>query len=392
MINIDRLMNNLNSIGNIGKGEEGITRLAFSEEYYLALNKLEKYASDLGFKTNIDKVGNLFIEYNPNNQKDFILIGSHLDTVRDGGLYDGALGIITGLEILETFKDKNDNLNHGLILVAFNAEEGSEMGGTFGSRTICSRNEYNEDLSNKVSNYDLNLDDLKDSEIDFSKIKCFFELHVEQGAVLESENLEIGIVDGIVGITRYDLTINGTSNHAGTTPMNLRDDPIRKLPEVIDYLYASSKKFKEPFVMTIGDIKVHPGMYNVIPNRATLLIETRDLDQKNIDKFFQNLKAHLDESKVNYNLEKNIEKPSVLLDKDLMNAIENSCKKLNLKYKIMSSGAGHDAKELSHLVKTAMIFVPSKNGISHSIDEFTSEKDIENGANLFYDVLKNLKI
>lgn len=391
MINIKRLITNLEKFGNIGKGHEGISRTAFSPAYFQSLNELEDYASKNNFKTKIDKVGNLFIEYNPNNKEDYILIGSHLDTVKDGGLYDGALGIFSGLEVLETLRDNKDVLNYGIKLVAFNAEEGSEMGGTFGSRTICGRNNYNEDLENKLKNYSLKIEDLRECEMDFSNIKCFLELHIEQGAVLEDEKLDIGIVDGIVGITRYDLTIKGMSNHAGTTPMHLRDDPIKKLPKVINYLYQSASNYEQPFVMTIGDIRVHPGMYNVIPNRAKLLIETRDLNQKNIDTYFSDLKNYLDENNLDYVLEKTIEKPSVLLDKDLMSTIEKCSKDLNLKYKIMSSGAGHDAKELSHLVKTAMIFVPSAKGISHSYKEYTSVEDIEKGTNLFYSVIKNIR-
>lgn len=392
MINISRLMTNLNRIASIGRGQEGISRTAFSPYYFQALEELETYAKAQGFSTKKDKVGNLFIDYNPNNRTNYILIGSHLDTVKDGGLYDGALGIFAALEVLESLKEENFNLAYGIKLVAFNAEEGSEMGGTFGSRTICGNNDYNEDLAEKVKNYSLSLDDLRACQIDFSKIKAFLELHIEQGAVLENEGLDIGIVDGIVGITRYELTIKGEANHAGTTPMNLRNDPIKKLPAVVSKLYELAKAYDQPFVMTIGDIRVHPGMYNVIPNRATLLIETRDLKQKNIDDFFAALKNYLDQADIEYDLKKTIEKPAVLLDKDLMNAIESSAKNMNLKYKVMSSGAGHDAKELSHLVKTGMIFVPSKRGISHSIDEYTSEEDIEKGTKLLYQTIKNLRV
>ena len=392
MINIKRLMENLESIGNIGREDDkGISRLAFSNEYYKAIERLESLAKSKGFKTNADSIGNLTIEYNPDNIDEFILLGSHLDTVKNGGLYDGALGVFVALEILETIVENDISLKHGIKIMAFNAEEGSEMGGTFGSRTICNRNNLSDDsLADKLKNYDLTINDLKNSVVDLSHVKAFLELHIEQGGVLDTNGLDIGVVNGIVGITRYDLKIYGEANHAGTTPMALRDDPIKKLSYVLDKMYEISDRFPHPFVMTIGNIVVTPGMYNIIPNCAELKIEVRDLKQDNIDKFFNSLNEYLKKSNLHYSLIKNIEKPSVQLDKNIVNTFVQVLEETKLKFLIMSSGAGHDAKELSHIVPTGMLFVPSIGGVSHSPEEYTSEEQIEIGTKVLLQALLKL--
>lgn len=391
MVQLQRLMKNLHDIGEIGKtGQHGITRLAFSKNYFEALNQLEKLCREKGYETHKDKVGNLFFTYNPSHAKDILLLGSHLDTVKEGGLYDGALGIFTALEVMDSLRESQVSLRHGITVVAFNAEEGSELGGTFGSRTVCGRNEYTEEFVEKLSKYHLSIDDLYDCKIDFTNIKVFLELHIEQGSVLDQKNFDLAVVDGIVGITRYDILLSGTANHAGTTPMAFRDDPMKNIPEVLNKLYETAHNYADPFVMTVGDIQVSPGMYNVIPSQVRIKVEVRDMDQKNIDSYFQEIRSFLEQSKIKYELIKNIEKPSVHLNKKIIKILLDVAKEKQFHFTILSSGAGHDAKELSHVVPTAMIFVPSVEGISHSPNEFTREKQIEIGANYLQDVVIKL--
>lgn len=388
-MNFERFYENLNKFGRIGDlGDKGINRLAFSKEYYESINMIELYAKDKGFETKQDEVGNLFITYNPNDSEKLLMVGSHMDTVKSGGLYDGALGAVAALEVIESLKDNDVIGDYGVIAVAFNAEEGSEMGGTFGSRTICNRNNLEDpELIKKLVHYDLEIKDLEESAINFEKIVGFLELHIEQGGVLEDKNLDIGVVDGIVGITRYNITLKGEANHAGTTPMNLRKDPIRKLPSTINKLYEISKKYEHPFVMTVGDIRVKPGMYNIIPSDIEILIEVRDMSQENIDEFFVEVKLFLENEINDFGIVKNVEKPSVLLDKGYMNIVSNNCERLGYKYQVMSSGAGHDAKEMSHLVPTSLIFIPSVNGISHSPKEYTTPDQLKKGINVLYETV-----
>lgn len=391
-MNTDRFFDNLHNFARIGYEEgQGTTRLAFSDEYYHAIAKMKDYAASKGFECKIDKIGNIFVIYNPKGADKFLMIGSHMDTVKSGGLYDGAMGAMAALEVLETFKDKNIEPNIGLVSVGFNAEEGSEMGGTFGSRTISGRNDLEDpSLEAKLATYDLSLSDLKESVIDREKLVGFVELHIEQGAVLESENIDIGLVNGIVGITRYNLFIKGESNHAGTTPMDMRNDPVRCLPDVLDKLFELSSRFAHPFVMTVGDMRLRPGAYNIIANEAEILIELRDMDQGNIDEFIDDLNKYLEDNVKDYRLVKNIKKPPVYLDKDYMEKTRAACQSLGYTCKEMSSGAGHDAQEMSHHFPTGLIFIPSVGGISHSPREYSTDDQVIKGLNVLYHTVESI--
>lgn len=383
MVNIERVMKNLHTIGEIGAVEnKGITREGFSKEYYNALDKLENLFKKSSLEITKDRVGNI-IGKRKGKKIDgkSILIGSHLDTVKNGGLYDGLLGVISALEVVNVLNDLNIETNNPIEIVAFNAEEGSEMGGTFGSRVLTGRQSLEEKgLSEKLSHYNLTLEDIIASQKDMSKVNTFLELHIEQGGFLVENNLDIGIVNGIVGITRYEIEIIGESNHAGTTPMTLRKDPIKILGKFIEKINNLSQEFAHPFVVTIGDIKVSPGMYNVIPEKVKFLLELRDLNQENIEIFMKRLKDFSEEfTDFETNFLLTINKPSKLLTDEIIKFIEKSAKELEYKNIIMSSGAGHDAKELIYKVPTGMIFIPSVGGISHSPKELSTENQIEKG-------------
>lgn len=391
MINMERLSENLMNIGHIGRDAKGgITRLAYSKSYFEALYELKKLAGSKGFATHQDKVGNLFVTYNPSGSADFIMLGSHLDTVKNGGLYDGALGVLGAFEVLETIKDQSIPLKHGLILATFNAEEGGEMGGTFGSRAIVGDIDFEEpQLSERLSHYVMTLEDVKSSEWDFEHIKGFIELHIEQGSYLIDNDYEIGVVEGIVGIYRYNIHLFGSSNHAGTTPMMSRDDPIPKMNSFLSHLYQEAQKYAHPFVMTIGNIEVKPGMFSVIPNEVVVQVEIRDIHTKHIEAFTADMKDYLKSHVDRYQIIKNIEKSASMMDEGVIQTIEAAAIDSNYHYVLMSSGAGHDAHPMSEKVPTGMIFVPSIGGVSHSPDEFTNDEQIEKGANtLLHAILK----
>lgn len=392
MINSARMLNNLHQISRIGQDDSGgISRLAYSKAYFEALYKLKKLAEKKGFEIYQDKVGNLFITYNPFNHPTFIMLGSHLDTVKNGGLYDGALGVFAGLEVLESIQDSQYPLNHGLLLVAFNAEEGGPMGGTFGSRTISGAVDLEDPhLAEKLSHYLLTIDDVKESQWDFENVKAFIELHIEQGSYLEDHHYEIGVVEGIVAIYRYDIYFYGVSNHAGTTPMKGRQDPIPQMARFITYLYEAAQAYDHPFVMTVGDISVKPGMYNVIPNEAGLHLEIRDIDVSHLKAFIAQVEKHLADHFQDYRLIKNVEKPSSLMDPQVIKTIEAAAHDLNFKYVTMSSGAGHDTNPISEKVSAGMIFVPSVGGVSHSPLEFTHEDQIIQGTQTLLQTVLNL--
>ena len=383
MINTARLLENLKNIGDIGReATGGITRLAYSKVYFEALYELKKLVKKKGYAVQQDPVGNLFVTYNPNKSETFIMVGSHLDTVRNGGLYDGALGVFAGLEVLDTIQAENIPLKHGLILAVFNAEEGGEMGGTFGSRAISGAVDFDDpNLAEKLSHYVLTEQDVKASEWDFANIKAFVELHIEQGSYLVDNQYEIGVVEGIVAIYRYDFHLYGTSNHAGTTPMDGRDDPIPKMSKFIQHLYQIAEDYIHPFVMTVGNIAVKPGMYNVIPNEAVVQMEIRDIDAAHLTDFIEKVEAYLLNHVEQYKVVKNVEKATSFMHPEVVQAIEMAADEADYHYVLMSSGAGHDANPISKKVPTGMIFVPSVGGISHSPAEFTSNEQIEKGTN-----------
>lgn len=392
-IDIERLKKNIIKIGSIGRDDTGgISRLAFSEEYNKAAEELKRLFEDNGLKTEIDKIGNVIGIREGKLDIPSIMIGSHLDTVKNGGLYDGALGIFAGLECISTLNDKDIKTNHPIKLVAFNAEEGSEMGGTFGSRVfIGTQNLKEEKLENKLTNYGLRINDLKESMIDSKDVKIFLELHIEQGGYLEQNNIKIGVVNGIAGITRYSINIKGEANHAGTTPMDLRKDALTMAADLLLKIDHISKSIGSPFVSTVGQLSIKPGAVNVIPGEVEFVLEMRDMDRKNIDYLMDEIIKYtntMDEFQFKFDLL--IDKPNVNTDPHITNVIAEICRNKRIEFDIMASGAGHDAKEMAAKVPIGMIFVPSKGGISHSPLEFTSWEDIENGTEVLLETILNL--
>ena len=389
-VNIQRLMKNLSMMGKIGiNSNGGITRSCFSKEYFEALNVLEELFIKSGLKVSKDKVGNM-IGYrdgkNPNAKS--IMIGSHLDTVINGGLYDGNLGVVSSLEIVNMLNDLNIVTEHPIEVVAFNAEEGSELGVTFGSRVMIGRQSLEiENIEEKLNGYNLKISDLVESKKDMSKVGAFVELHIEQGGYLINNGYDIGVVNGIVGIKRYRIEIVGESNHGGTTPMFFRKDPVIIVGKFIEKInQLSREKYSHPFVSTIGNIKVEPGMYNVIPEKVILFLECRDIEEKNLVSFIEDIKEYAKffgkEYTINFK-EDFIEQPK-MLSSIIMDEVKKSVDELGYKNIIMSSGAGHDSQEIIYKVPTGMIFIPSVGGISHSPKEYSTEEQIEKGVEVLF--------
>lgn len=390
LINLDRIKSNLLNVGEIGKNSQGgITRLAFSKEYFDAVNALKTLFNEQGLSVEVDRIGNVIGKRDGKHDLPSIMIGSHLDTVKNGGLYDGALGVIAALECVCVLNDNEIITNHPIEIIAFNAEEGSEMGGTFGSRVIMGKENLSEpNLQTKLNNYNLTIDDLKKSVRDSENIKAFLELHIEQGGYLENNNISIGVVNGITGIIRYSISIKGEANHAGTTPMDIRKDALTMASKLILKIHEISKDIGRPFVSTIGQLTVKPGDVNVIPGEVNLVLEMRDMNKENIDKAINEIKKYTN-SIQDYKFEYQflIDKPNVETDKTITEIIRQICINSNIKHEVIPSGAGHDAKEIAAKIPIGMIFVPSKDGKSHCPEEFTEWKDIDTGVQVLFDTL-----
>lgn len=395
-VDVKKVVFRLEEIYECGLKEDAThTRMAYSKEDIAGREKFKSYFEKIGLHPRVDAAGNIFVRMegkNPNLPA--ILIGSHLDTVPDGGKYDGVLGCMGGLCVCETIIDSGCQLNHPVEVIVFTDEEGFRFGnGLLGSSAICGLDteisETDEDLygeprSEVMKSFGLQITEVPQARIDKTSVHCFIELHIEQGASLDKSHTPIGIVSSIAGVSRYEVTIHGEANHAGSTAMADRKDAlvaasrfISKVPEVVE---ECGNAFT---VATVGTIKVHPNSVNVIPGSCTFQLEIRDQDKEVIEKTEEALKNLLDsickDSAKSYDFcPISYHAPAPMSDW-VKGAAEAAVKELGYDYAVLPSGAFHDALIMSSVFPTGMIFVPSVNGISHSREELTLEEDIKKG-------------
>tara|TARA_B100000780_G_scaffold79000_1_gene53577 strand:+ start:1264 stop:2547 length:1284 start_codon:yes stop_codon:yes gene_type:complete len=393
-VNKDRLESSWKELKNFGvnRSTNGNNRIAFSEYNIEALDYLEKKLNRMGLETNRDAAGNLIaLKKGKNNNLKPIAFGSHIDAVPNGGHYDGQVGVLGAIECLEVIIENKIITSHPLELIIFSNEEG----GVFGSRAIAG-SLTNESLkvitASGLTNYEgikkLGGDpnNLLKTKREFQSLHAFIELHIEQGSILYDEKIDIGIVEGIVGIRWWDVQIMGFSNHAGTTPMNKRKDAMLAAAQFILGVNEIVKSIPGTQVGTVGRIKSFPGVPNVIPGKIILSLELRDLNENKLDSIFNlienNAKKIAKETRTSFSFNSIPIGKSAFTDTIIQKIIKDQAVELNLKTKLMPSGAGHDAQEMIHVAPTGMIFIPSKNGISHSPEEFSSINDMKNGTQL----------
>jgi N-carbamoyl-L-amino-acid hydrolase len=398
-VNGQRLWTNVLELGRIGKGERGVSRIAFSEADLHGRRWFLEKIKEAGLSATIDEVGNVF-GWEPVSGSKKILVGSHLDTVPEGGMFDGALGVLCALECVQTIRERNIRLSHGIQIAGFSNEEGYPMGpGLFGSRYFAEgigEKEHNvmEPFLAKAGFHGLG-SGRNHGAFDPSDYLCYLELHVEQGGVLDSVKEHIGVVQGIVGIHRLEVRFNGVPNHAGTTPMNHRRDAllgaaalILELPDLV------SKHGSDITVGTCGQVHVSPGAHNVIPGNVSISIEVRDLEAETAENVLEalNRKSRDIAEKRSLSVEFSpVSKSSpAKMDGEIQAVILDTARSLGLSARLMPSGAGHDGAVFAEYVPTGMIFVPSRNGISHSPDEWTEPQDCVNGANVLLRTLLKL--
>lgn len=382
-INAERLMTTITEIGNIGAAADGITRLAYSREYGQAAALLSQRMREAGLAVRMDGTGNLYGRRKGKmDDLPVILTGSHLDTVKNGGLYDGNLGICGALELIRVLNENDIWTQHPLEIVAFTAEEGDTYGGTFGSRVVTGLQDVDAPwLLAKLEENGVTRQDMIDSKRDMSKIAAFLELHIEQGGALEMNRKQIGIVSGIAGISRYRITVRGESNHAGTTPMALRKDALFAAAELIRQIDSISRLIGDPFVATIGVFGIKPGFINVIPGEVEMTLEMRDLEQSRIETAVSRIREAASKiENVRVDIQLAMEKPPVKTDVKIIRLMENICWERAISYQIMPSGAGHDAKALAQFIPAGMVFIPSAGGKSHCKEEFSTLNDIVRGT------------
>ena len=375
-----------------GTDDGGTTRLAYSSEDIAGRRYAAQAMGQSGLEVSVDLAGNL-IGRRPGTDPAAlpIVIGSHLDTVPAGGSYDGHLGVAAALEIALTLHHHRVDLRHPLEVVVFQNEEG----GKTGSRALVGRVEPHEldivtasgfairDGITRLGGDPARLDEARREP---GSMAGFLELHIEQGAVLEAAGVQIGVVEGIVGIRRWNVTVRGAQNHAGTTPMNQRRDALVAAADFIRAVNDVATNLEGRQVATVGRIEAVPGAPNVVPGEVRATLEIRDLEMDKIASIFAEIedraRAIGADHEVTIELDRFYESLAAPTDPRFRDIIEASADALGYTHLRMPSGAGHDAQSMAELGPVGMIFVPSRDGISHSPQEYTAPEDITRGANV----------
>jgi len=396
-----RINDRLSALSEFGKNPQGgVSRVAYSEadrqgrEYAIGLMRAA------GLEVTVDAAGNILGRRAGSDPKlPSLLIGSHIDSVPEGGNYDGNVGSMGAIEVAQVLSDNKVMTRHPLEVIIFQNEEG----GLIGSRAI--DGELTEKELDLVSRSGKTIREgikfiggdpakLSSARRKRGDIAAYLELHIEQGGILDTEKINIGIVEGIVGINWWDVTIEGFANHAGTTPMNQRHDALLAAAKFIQAVNRIVTAVPGRQVGTVGRIQSLPGAPNVIPGKVVLSLELRDLDAGKIAQLYQKIFAEsqqiAESSGTKFDFKEinvNIPAPT---DERIRRFIAESAGALGLSTKTMPSGAGHDAQDMARLGPVGMIFIPSVGGISHSPREFSRPEDIENGANVLLQALLKL--
>lgn len=407
MSTLERIEKNLKDFAAFSTTpNEGCSRLPFSKETREGANKLKELMSDANLSVVEDGVGNIFgTRKGMDSTKPTILCGSHYDSVYNGGNFDGIAGVMAAIEIAKLLDKNNVRLERDYTVAAFMDEEGTRFAtGYFGSRAILgevSDDEINnftdkDDISIREAMiaYGLNPDDIKSVIWDKDRIGTFLELHIEQGPVLDEKKIDLGIVSGIVGMERYMITVKGRADHAGTTPMDMRKDAVDIAAKVISKISDFAKETEKGTVATTGLINVKPGGMNIVASEVEFSIDIRSIDKNVVSEVYRKIANLLDqltaEVDASWESRKTLDVKPALMDGNLIGKMEKYAKDRNYSYNIMPSGAGHDALVIGKRYPTAMIFVPSVNGRSHSPEEYTPYEYFEKGINVLYDLITNL--
>lgn len=379
-----------------------ISRCFGSIEYREASLALKKEMQQMGMESYIDSVGNVHgIFYTDKSAEGEILIGSHLDTVRNGGQFDGLYGILAGLCCIKKLQSSGISLPFAVHIIATNGEEGNDLGGTFGSRCLTgafSQQQFMNDVfRKKLEKFTVNaetqtslcIEDIYHAKMDFSHTKCYLELHIEQGNSLEMEQKEIGIVTGIVGLRRYRISVAGKRNHSGTTKMKYRDDALVKASRLVIFADELARQYPDDFVATVQTFQVFPNMLAVINGEAEMVLEIRSLNKNKMQDYMHKIEQKSKEYG-NIQIEEIVAKDPVLTDTEIQERIKQVCTQNNISYQKMASGATHDGNMFALRVPVGMIFVPSKDGISHNKEEWTEWKQCETGVSVLYETIIKL--
>ena len=379
----------------------GVTRLPYTEEARAACAYLKERMEAVGLAVRLDNSGAV-IGRLEGKSPSTIMIGSHFDSVKHGGAYDGIAGVVCAIEVARLLKESGKELGCSLEVIATNDEEGARFNAGLFTGKVLLGQLTSEDIKGQVDAEGISVYQamaaygLKPEEIAQHKrddIKAFIEIHIEQGPVLEAKNKEIGIVDVIVGIKRARITIKGRADHAGTMPMHMRKDALEQATKVSSKIGDRARLFRN-CVATVGFLQVEPNVMNIIPKNVTFVVDIRGVDEETIMTQYYSLLADLDkmslESGLTYEVENLLYAQPVLMDAEIKGHFEMSCITRELEYMHLPSGAGHDAQIFGAKLPAAMLFVPSAGGRSHCPEEKSDAGDLAKATFVAYDAIINM--
>lgn len=391
-------LSDLASVGAIDGG--GCSRLALSDDDRAGRDLVVTWMRDLGLTVTIDVVGNIVGTWNVGRGEP-VMTGSHIDTVRTGGRYDGNLGVLAGLEVIETLMQSGIEPPRPLAVAVFSNEEGARFQPDMLGSLVYVGGLAVEDALSTVSidghTYGHELDRIGYA----GPLPCpgpsphaFVELHIEQGPVLERENVRFGAVTGVQGISWQEIRIEGQSNHAGTTPMELRRDPAVVAARITVFLRELAERYGGHQVCTVGRVDLHPNLINVVPKSATLTLDVRNTDEGRLREAEIEIDAFIDriaaDEGVTVSRRPLARFEPVMFDPRVVDIVEAEIVTAGASCRRLPSGAGHDAQMLARVCPTAMIFTPSHLGISHNPAEHTDEADLVDGTQILLDVMLRL--
>jgi len=393
-VNVRRIEKRLHELAEYGKNAQGgIDRVAYSQADIQSRKYLLRLMEEAGLKVRVDVAGNLIGRREGREPGLFpILFGSHSDTVPDGGKYDGAVGVLGAIECVQVLREGGITTRHPLEVVVFTDEEGGLVGsramnGTLTPEALEVVSQSGKTVREGIRAVGGDPERLAEAVRPRGEIKAFLELHIEQGGMLESKSVDIGVVEGIVGINWWQVTIEGFANHAGTTPMDIRQDALLAAARLIVEVNRAVTGIPGRQVGTVGRIKAEPGAPNVIPGRVVMSLELRDLSVQKIQALFEGLEkaariiSEETGTQISFSAVDAMALPAPT-DPAIRQYITDAARELDLTILSMPCGAGHDAQNIAKIAPTGMIFIPSAGGISHSPMEFSRTEDIANGVNV----------
>lgn len=402
----DWVLHTLETISGFSRGDTGITRLALSEEEMQARAFVSEIMNSMGMKVRTDAIGNMMgrLEGTVAGAAP-VIVGSHLDSVPEGGRYDGVLGVVAGLAAIRRIRAEG-HTKHPLELIVFTAEESSRFGfATMGSKAMAgvpdlkawnkAKDSQGIGFMEALAQVGFQPDQIESASRVGEPIHAFLEMHIEQGPVLEDAGLTIGVVEAIAAPTRLKIKVEGTPGHSGTTPMDAREDALVTAAQIVLAVREIAlARYSEGTVGTVGNIKVHPGVMNVIPGLAEMWVDIRGVNHGSIIDALQELKDEVsiiaEAEGTTVSIEVLTSDKPVSLHAPIINEIETACRDLKIPYKRMNSGAGHDAMHMAAIAPTGMIFIPCARGISHNPEESANLNDIMAGIDVLTRTMRSL--